>query len=216
MTESFFKELDLENRKTILIQGLPSSLEKNFSKISYAKNITPLLKSRKLDLALIFAVNMFQLKGIIKDISSSLKAGAKLIISYPKAISKITTDINIETLSKFFEKGSFSEIRATSIDNVWEAAIFESSEATKFFSSDRLWEIDKRRQEKSMKPKEEIQEKSLIIEVELPEGISNKRAKEIILNICLLADNEHKMQGGQGLVINDVSVLTNSYVAELI
>lgn len=216
MTESFLKELDLENRKNILIQGLPSSLEKNFSKISYARNLTPLLKTRKIDLALIFAVDMNQLKGIIKDISSSFNEGAKLIISYPKATGKITTDINIETLSKFFEKGSFSKIRATSIDNVWEAAIFESSEEEKILSFDRLWEIYDGEQEKSMIPKEEIQEKSLIIEVELPEGISNKRAKEIILNICLLADNEHKMQGGQGLVINDVSVLTNSYVAELI
>ena len=55
MAQTIFEKLQLADEKNLLIQGLPSSIEKQFSKLSFAKNITPLLKSRKIDFALVFA-----------------------------------------------------------------------------------------------------------------------------------------------------------------
>lgn len=66
--QSLFEKLDLNNERTILIQGLPSSIEKQFVKLSYAKNVTPLLKSKKVDFALLFAINLCQLNTILKEV----------------------------------------------------------------------------------------------------------------------------------------------------
>ena len=60
------EKLNITNEKNILIQGLPSSLEKQFVKLPYAKSVTPLLKSRKIDFALVFAINRTQLKNILQ------------------------------------------------------------------------------------------------------------------------------------------------------
>lgn len=66
--QSFLDKLQLESDKTILIQGLPSSIEKQFVKLSFSKNVTPLLKRKKIDFALIFAINNNQLCAILKDV----------------------------------------------------------------------------------------------------------------------------------------------------
>ena len=73
MSQTLLEKLQLADEKNLLIQGLPSSIEKQFSKLSFAKNMTPLLKSRKIDFALVFAVNENQLNGILKDVMPSLK-----------------------------------------------------------------------------------------------------------------------------------------------
>ncbi|RZM03800.1 MAG: hypothetical protein EOO88_56310, partial [Pedobacter sp.] len=68
MSQTVFEKLQLADEKNLLIQGLPSSIEKQFAKLSFAKNVTPLLKSRKIDWALVFAVNQNQLVSILKDV----------------------------------------------------------------------------------------------------------------------------------------------------
>ncbi len=73
MSQTIFEKLQLKNEKTLLIQGLPSSIEKQFTKLSFAKNLTPLLYSRKIDFALLFAVSENQLNGILRDIMPALK-----------------------------------------------------------------------------------------------------------------------------------------------
>ncbi len=94
MSQTIFEKLQLKNEKTLLIQGLPSSIEKQFTKLSFAKNLTPLLYSRKIDFALLFAVSESQLNGILRDIMPALKEESKLWIAYPKLTSKIVTDLN--------------------------------------------------------------------------------------------------------------------------
>ena len=72
MSQTILEKLQLKNEKNILIQGLPSSIEKQFSKLSFAKNLTPLLRSRKIDFALVFAVSEVQLNAILCDIMPAL------------------------------------------------------------------------------------------------------------------------------------------------
>ena len=93
MSQTLFEKLDLSEEKNLLIQGLPSSIEKQFSKLSFAKNVTPLLKSRKIDFALVFAVSENQLNGILKEVMPALKDETKLWVAFPKATSKIVTDL---------------------------------------------------------------------------------------------------------------------------
>src|SRR3954465_2853128 len=96
MAQTLFDKLQISDEKNLLIQGLPSSIEKQFSKLSFAKNLTPLLRSRKIDFALVFAVSENQLNGILYDIMPALKEESKLWVAYPKVTSKITTDLNRE------------------------------------------------------------------------------------------------------------------------
>src|SRR5579875_1676170 len=106
MSQTILDKLQLKNEKNILIQGLPSSIEKQFNKVSFAKNLTPLLRSRKIDFALIFAVSENQLNSILSDIMPALKCDTKLWVAYPKLSSKIVTDLNRESSwSKLIDAG---------------------------------------------------------------------------------------------------------------
>ena len=128
MSQTIFEKLQLQNEKTILIQGLPSSIEKQFSKVSFAKNLTPLLCSRKLDFALVFAVSDAQLNSILKDIFPALKDETKLWIAYPKVTSKIVTNLNRESSWNELTTAGFESAEKVTLDHVWVAVNYKRSE----------------------------------------------------------------------------------------
>ena len=128
MSQTLFEKLDLSGEKNLLIQGLPSSIEKQFSKLSFAKNVTPLLKSRKIDFALVFAVSENQLNGILKDVMPALKDETKLWVAYPKITSKIVTDLNRESSWNKLTAGGFECACKVELDHVWSAARFMKCE----------------------------------------------------------------------------------------
>ena len=125
MSQTILEKLQLKNEKNILIQGLPSSIEKQFSKVSFAKNLTPLLRSRKIDFALVFAVSESQLNSILCDIMPALKEDSKLWVAYPKLTSKITTDLNREGSWNMLTAADYENIEQVSLDHVWHAAYFK-------------------------------------------------------------------------------------------
>ena len=128
-SESLIEKLQLKDEKNLLIQGLPSSIEKQFIKLSFAKNLTPLLKSRKIDFALVFAVSQQQLKGILKEVLPSLQPAAKLWIAYPKLTSKIASDLTRDASWEFIDQYGFEGVRSIALDNVWSAMRFKKPEA---------------------------------------------------------------------------------------
>ena len=128
MSTSLFEDLELKDERSLLIQGLPSSIEKVFVKLSYAKNVTPLLKSRKIDFALIFAVNQNQLNNILREVFSALHSNSKVWIAYPKQTSKIVSDLNRQCSWDLLIQSGFENINQVSIDNVWNAIRFKKTE----------------------------------------------------------------------------------------
>lgn len=127
MSQTILEKLQLKNEKNILIQGLPSSIEKQFNKLSFAKNLTPLLRSRKIDFALIFAVSENQLNLILEDIMPALKEDSKLWVAYPKITSKITTDLNREGSWKKLINADYESAEQVSLDHVWHAVYFKKA-----------------------------------------------------------------------------------------
>ena len=125
MSQTLFEKLEFADEKNLLIQGLPSSIEKQFCKLSFAKNMTPLLKSRKIDFALVFAVNVSQLNGILKDVMPALKEGSKFWIAYPKITSKIVTDLNRDCSWQQLTSAGYETVNEVALDHVWSAARFE-------------------------------------------------------------------------------------------
>ncbi|MCX6331554.1 MAG: YdeI/OmpD-associated family protein [Chitinophagia bacterium] len=123
--QHLLEKLQLKDEKNLLIQGLPSSVEKQFAKLSYNKNLTPLLKTRKIDFALIFAINQFQLNNILKELFSALHADCKLWIAYPKTTSKIVSDLNRDASWDILSKNDFEAIRQVTMDHVWTAMRFK-------------------------------------------------------------------------------------------
>lgn len=119
------EKLQLKDEKNLLIQGLPSSVEKQFAKLSYNKNLTPLLKTRKIDFALIFAINQFQLNNILKELFTALHSDCKLWIAYPKTTSKIVSDLNRDASWDILSKNDFEAIRQVTLDHVWTAMRFK-------------------------------------------------------------------------------------------
>ena len=127
MIQTVFEKLQYIDEKNLLIQGLPSSIEKQFSKLSFAKNMTPLLKARKLDFVLVFAVSESQLNGILNDVMPSLKESTKFWVAYPKTTSKIVTDLNRERSWNKLTTQGYCGIDNVELDHVWTATRFEKS-----------------------------------------------------------------------------------------
>ena len=125
MSQTLFEKLEFADEKNLLIQGLPSSIEKQFCKLSFAKNMTPLLKSRKIDFALVFAVNENQLNGILRDVMPALKENSKFWVAYPKTTSKIVTDLNRDSSWEQLTSAGYETVSEVALDHVWSAARFE-------------------------------------------------------------------------------------------
>lgn len=125
MMQTMFEKLQLTEEKNLLIQGLPSSIEKQFSKISFAKNVTPLLKSRRIDFALVFAINQTQLDGILKEVLPALDDEGKLWVAYPKSTSKIVSDLNRDCSWKTLNQSGYESEHQVALDHVWTALRFK-------------------------------------------------------------------------------------------
>ncbi len=134
--QTLFEKLQFNDEKNLLIQGLPSTIEKQFCKLSFAKNMTPLLKSKKIDFALVFAVNEKQLIGILSDVFPALHSEAKLWIAYPKKTSKIASDLNRDCNWDTIIDAGYEPINQVCLDHVWSAVLFQKAE--KVFSMETL------------------------------------------------------------------------------
>lgn len=131
MSLTVFEKLQLTNERNLLIQGLPSTIEKQFVKLSFAKNVTPLLRLRKIDFALVFALNKKQLNDILKDVFPALHADAKLWIAFPKSASKIVSDLNRCCTWDVLRAEGFESTEEVVLDYVWSALQFKRSEPVK-------------------------------------------------------------------------------------
>jgi hypothetical protein len=129
MTQTVFEKLQLKEEKNLLVQGLPSSIEKQFVKISFSKSVTPLLKSRKIDFALVFAINQAQLTNIMQEVLPAMHNEGKLWIAYPKATSKIVSDLNRQCTWACLKSKGFESVQETELDHVWTAVRFGKSGA---------------------------------------------------------------------------------------
>ena len=128
MSQTLFEKLLIQDERNLLIQGLPSSIEKQFTKLSFSKNVTPLLKSRKIDFALVFAVNENQLSGILREVLPALKNEAKLWIAYPKTTSKIATNLNRSCSWDCITGAGYHDLDKVELDNVWIASRFKKAQ----------------------------------------------------------------------------------------
>ena len=131
MSQNLLEKLHLQEEKNVLIQGLPSSIEKQFVKLSFAKNVTPLLKSRKIDFALVFAVNENQLNCILREVLPALQEESKFWIAYPKSTSKIATDLNRESSWDGVRNAGFIVADEVALDHVWTAMRFNKGTVVK-------------------------------------------------------------------------------------
>ena len=127
-TQTLLEKLQLKDEKNLLIQGLPSSIEKQFIKLTFSKSVTPLLKSRKIDFALIFAVSQRQLADILKDVVPALQDDATFWIAYPKLTSKISSDLCRDKNWDFVSDYGFEAVRMIALDNVWSAGRFKKAD----------------------------------------------------------------------------------------
>lgn len=131
MLPNLLEKLQYAEQKNILIQGLPSSIEKQFAKLAFAKNVTPLLKSRKIDFALVFAVNVNQLSAILRDVLPALHSDGTFWIAYPKSTSKISTDLSRACSWDCILSQGYETLHEVALDHVWTAARFTRKEVLK-------------------------------------------------------------------------------------
>jgi hypothetical protein len=131
MSQTLLEKLQYKDERNLLIQGLPSSIEKQFVKLAFAKNLSPLLKARKIDFALVFAVNEQQLAGIVRELLPALQRDAKFWVAYPKVGSKIATTLNRDCSWCCITGAGFEPMRDAAIDHVWTAIRFRRTDAVR-------------------------------------------------------------------------------------
>jgi hypothetical protein len=131
MMQNLLEKLQLREERNLLIQGMPSSIEKQFAKLSFSKNVTPLLKTKRIDFALVFAVNENQLSGIVQDVLPALHDESKFWVAYPKSTSKIATDLNRGCSWGCITGAGYEGTREVALDHVWTAVRFDRIEAEK-------------------------------------------------------------------------------------
>jgi hypothetical protein len=129
MSQTLLEKLQYKDERNLLIQGLPSSIEKQFVKLAFAKSLTPLLKTRKIDFALVFAVNEQQLGNIVRELLPALQRDAKFWVAYPKVGSKIATTLNRECSWVCITGAGFESVREAALDHVWTAVRFKRCDA---------------------------------------------------------------------------------------
>jgi hypothetical protein len=137
-SQTILEKLQLKEETNLLIQGLPSTIEKQFIKLSFAKNITPLLKVKKIDFALVFAISKHQLRDILKDVLPALNENAKLWIAYPKLSSKIVSDLSRDCNWECVAQLGYEGVRMISLDHVWCAMRFKKAEQVKHIFEDTI------------------------------------------------------------------------------
>ncbi len=128
MLQNLVEKLELTDEKNLLIQGLPSSIEKQFFRLTFAKNVTPLLRIRKIDFALVFAINEKQLEGIVNEVLPALHASAKFWVAYPKKASKIVTTLNRDCSWECITGVGYEGELQVALDHVWTAIRFKKKE----------------------------------------------------------------------------------------
>lgn len=141
MSVTLLEKLQLEDEKNILIQGLPSTIEKQFSKISFSKNVTQLLKTRKIDFALVFALNSNQLRNILEDICPALHDETKLWVAFPKPSSKIVSDLNRNVSWDCMTEKGLKCSDEVVLDFVWSAQRFKLASLCKSHKSSKVVHI---------------------------------------------------------------------------
>ena len=123
--ETMFEKLQLTDEKNLLIQGIPSSVERQFSKLSFCKSVTPLLRNRKIDFALVFALSKRQLTDIVADVAPAMQQKGKFWVAYPKVSSKIASDLCRDENWDMIASHGFEPECQVTLDNVWSAMKFK-------------------------------------------------------------------------------------------
>ncbi len=188
---SLFEKLQLQDEKSILIQGLPSSIEKLFAKLSYAKNVTPLVKTRKLDFALVFAINQNQLQNIMKEVMPALRPESKLWVAYPKLTSKIVSDLNRETSWDFFTQNSFEGVSLVDLDHMWSAMRFNKTGVTAQTKPTEVKDKVEEKEKVDLKGIEFAKKLTVIPSVLEKAFTKHKQAKEIFTSLAPSHQNEY-------------------------
>ncbi|MBA2760920.1 MAG: YdeI/OmpD-associated family protein [Segetibacter sp.] len=183
--QSLFEKLQITNEKNFLIQGLPSSIEKQFIKLSYSKNVTPLLKIKRIDFALVFAVSCNQLNGILKDVLPSLHPDGKLWVAFPKTTSKIVSDLNRDISWRVLTEKYFETVCEVTLDNVRSALKFKKCEqvaAKSIISETKVFEV------KGV----DFDKKLVVPPAELERIFTrHKKAREFFQNLSVTNQNEY-------------------------
>ncbi len=122
--ETMFEKLQLTNEKNLLIQGLPSTIEKQFAKVNFCKSVTPLLRTRRIDFALVFAVSRKQLTDIVDDVAPALQDEGKFWVAYPKLSAKIASDLCRDVNWDMITHHGYEPECSVVLDNVWSAMKF--------------------------------------------------------------------------------------------
>ncbi|HVW62691.1 MAG TPA: YdeI/OmpD-associated family protein, partial [Puia sp.] len=102
-------------------------------------------KSKKIDFALVFAVNEQQLRGIVCEVLPALQEDAKFWVAYPKVGSKIATTLNRDCSWVCVTGCGYEVVRQVALDHVWTAVRFQKAEPVSILATveeeDELLEV---------------------------------------------------------------------------
>ena len=95
--------------------------------MTFCNSVNPLLRNRKIDFALVFAVSRKQLTDIVTDVAPAMQAEGKFWVAYPKPAAKISSDLcRDENWDMICNHGYEPECVVT-LDTCWIAMKFKKA-----------------------------------------------------------------------------------------
>lgn len=118
-------ECNITRKGGTLILSLPSSLEREFSKVPYSKSMSSFLQKTKIDYCLMFVINKQKLNQLLHEVHPFMKNDAGLWIAIPKHTSKILTNLRLYEEWDFMTDLGYYKYKSAVLDSVWSALSFK-------------------------------------------------------------------------------------------
>ncbi|MDI9357926.1 MAG: YdeI/OmpD-associated family protein [Phycisphaerales bacterium] len=194
MSNPIVENLGLKDIKKIFILGLPSSLERYFTRFQFTKNISPLIQTQKVDFSIIFVINRAQLMQSFREILTCMHNETIFWVGIPKQSSRIVSDLYREGSWDFTKDLGYSEVGELELDHVWIAKRFVQTKLIKEFYEHQ----EKTKIEKKKKHEEETllhsgkKKKPLTVPDELVKFFAKKKeVKAFFYSLSVASQNQY-------------------------
>lgn len=118
------KKLGIKENCNILLYNNPENYFDLFSDLPNGIHLLTKIEPESADFMHLFCMSFDELNSIIANYKNAMTKSAFMWISWPKASSKIKTDLKRDIIREFLIKNGLVDVKVASIDEYWSGLKF--------------------------------------------------------------------------------------------